>query len=298
MPKLYALSPGDLLHPADGTLPDFAPYRYKFLAQGDSWFSVGAVPPGGTTSLFRELDLSASCCAVNCAHPGYVLKRMISATRDPNFTQLLAGNQAWKWDGILMSAGGNDLIDAMQVMPHYGNHHPMQGQPIPPDLRLLLRPDEWKPVRGADSYLSDAGWTLFCNHLTALLHELVELRDSRQSLSRGAPLFLHGYDYLLARDAPAGPFAGPWLYPALNAYSIPQRAWQAVGREVINRFNALLRGIELPQLHVVSTPGSLTAAVPGSSGESGDWINEIHPNAEGYRKLARKYSAVVDAQFA
>lgn len=298
MHKLYALSPDDLLHPSDGTLPDFANYKYKFLAQGDSWFSIGAVPPRATTSIFMELNLGARCCAVNCAHPGYVLKRMISAARDPNFTQLLVGNQAWKWDAILMSAGGNDLIDAMRVMPSYGNNHPQEGQPIPQSLRLLLRPDEWKPGAGADRYLSDAGWASFCTYLSALVHELVQLRDSSHSLSRGVPLYLHCYDYLLARNARAGPGVGPWLYPALRAYTVPPGAWQAVGIEVITRFKALLQGIHLPNLHIVDTTDTLIPAKPDETGDSGGWINEIHPNAGGYKKLAAKYAAAVDALFA
>ena len=48
MHPLHIIQPSELLHPADGTVPDFAPFRYKFLAQGDSWFSIGAVPPTGT----------------------------------------------------------------------------------------------------------------------------------------------------------------------------------------------------------------------------------------------------------
>lgn len=295
MPNVFLFKPSDLLQPGQQGLPDFAPYKYKFLAQGDSWFSIGAFPPSATTNLLLELNLQAKACAVNCAHPGFELKRMIDSVRDPKFTQLLVGNQSWQWDGILMSAGGNDLIDAIQVMPRYGKNHADEGQLIAPNLRILLRPDEWKPGNTADRYISDSGWTTFANHLTALFAELQQLRDSPHSKSTGAPLFVHCYDYLLARNAPAGLGKGPWLYPAVQAYGIPQQDWKALGVALIERLEALLKGVAMPNFHVVdSTPGTLVPAVPGSTGASNDWQNEIHPTAGGYKKLAARYAGFID----
>ncbi len=39
-------------------------------------------------------------------------------------------------------------------------------------------------------------------------------------------------------------------------------------------------------LHCVPTSGTLDAAAPDATGSSGDWLNEIHPNAAGWEKLA------------
>jgi hypothetical protein len=39
---------------------------------------------------------------------------------------------------------------------------------------------------------------------------------------------------------------------------------------------------------VVTTQGTLTRAEMGVTLESNDWMNEIHPNYGGYRKLASK----------
>jgi hypothetical protein len=295
MASVDLFKPSDLLQPGDQGFPDFGRYKYKFLAQGDSWFSIGAIPPTATTNLLLELDLQAKACAVNCAHPGFELRRMIDSVRDPKFTQLLVGTQSWRWDGILMSAGGNDLIDAIQVLPRYGKNHPDEGQLIPPALRILLRPDEWKSGTTADRYISDSGWETFSGHLVDLFAELQQLRDSSHSQSVGAPLFVHCYDYLLARDAPAGFGIGPWLFPAVRAYGIPQEDWEALGVTLIERFKALLQAINMSNLHVVfTTPGTLTPAAPGSTGPSNDWQNEIHPTAGGYRKLASKYGGFVD----
>jgi hypothetical protein len=42
------------------------------------------------------------------------------------------------------------------------------------------------------------------------------------------------------------------------------------------------------------TNGHLVLADPGSTGESGDWINEIHPSYQGYQKLAAVWRQQVD----
>jgi hypothetical protein len=294
MPNIRLFSPDALLHPGEQGWPDFGSYTYKFLAQGDSWFSIGAFPPNATTNLLLELKLQATAFAVNCAHPGFELRRMINAVRDPNFTQLLVGNQSWKWDGILLSAGGNDLINAIQIMPRYGNNHPQEGDLIAQDKRILLRPDEWKPGTTADRYISDQGWMTFSAYLIALFRELQDLRDSSHSLSQNVPVFVHCYDYLLARDAPAGLGRGPWLYPAVKAYGIPPVEWKSLGEALIQRFKALLLSVTMPNFHIIDTTGTLTPAAEGAPGRNGDWQNEIHPTATGYKKLSAKYSATVD----
>ena len=49
-------------------------------------------------------------------------------------------------------------------------------------------------------------------------------------------------------------------------------------------------------LHVVPTTGvPLIPAAPGSVGNSGDWLNEIHPNKSGWGKLAQAWQKELDA---
>lgn len=299
MPNITLFSPDQLLRPGQAGWPDFGPFKYKFIAQGDSWFSIGAIPPTATTNILLELNLQAKSCAVNCAHPGFTLARMVDFVKDPTFTQLVVGNQAWKWDGFLMSAGGNDLIDAVQVLPRYGDNHPLQGQLIEPRFRILLRPDEWGPGPGASRYVSDEGWQTFSTMLQGSFQRLANTRDHVLSKSQGVPVFVHCYDYLLARNAPAGAGAGPWLYPAVTAYQIPAGDWGALGQELITRLKELVESCQqiLSNLTVIDTTDTLIAADPGTTGPSNDWQNEIHPTQSGYRKIAAKYAAEVDNQF-
>jgi hypothetical protein len=47
----------------------------------------------------------------------------------------------------------------------------------------------------------------------------------------------------------------------------------------------------LPGVVVVDTRGTLERAAAGQQGNDADWVNEIHPNPGGYRKLAHKLTA-------
>jgi len=79
-------------------------YDLQFLAQGDSWFSVGAMPPL-TTNLFDGMGLSEiSACVVNCAQSGAKLSRMADTTIDRQFMRFLAGPMSTRWAGLLLSA--------------------------------------------------------------------------------------------------------------------------------------------------------------------------------------------------
>jgi len=84
----------------------------------------------------------------------------------------------------------------------------------------------------------------------------------------------------------------PWLYKGLVKAEIPEAAWSGISDYLIDR---LARGIlklqqgrkKLENFHVVDTRGLLKRARLDTAGESGDWLNETHPDFDGYRKLAK-----------
>ncbi|GEM_PF-4350319 len=51
---------------------DLNAYQYKFLAEGDSWFSIGEFPPWATSSLLFGMrdSFAASNLVINCARQG------------------------------------------------------------------------------------------------------------------------------------------------------------------------------------------------------------------------------------
>ena len=267
-------------------------FEARCLAQGDSWFSIGSIPPGVTSNVLDELVLTRSVVVVNCANPGRELKHMADTTRDAMLLRLLAGRLALKWDAILLSGGGNDLIDAARV-----------GPDAPPDMRLLARPDERGngPLQG-DDYVSDPGWATFTTHLGAVFNAFVDRRDA--GVNKGVPLVLHNYADLMPRPSPAGPRFGPWLQPALQAFAVPEADRPAVARALMQRLTLLLQTLIAARqatdpacaLHLVDTRSAgLVLADATATGLSGDWANEIHPTREGYEKLGGPWRATLDA---
>ncbi len=270
-------------------------FEKRCIAQGDSWFSIGALPPTRTTRVVAELRLEKSTVVVNCAKPGAVLRRMTDTSREVQFLKLLRGKFALKWDAVLLSGGGNDLIDAIGSSP--------AG---PPDRRLLRTPAERGPgpLTGAD-YVSEPGWQVFANHISTVFNQLVDERDA--GINKGVPLVWHNYARVMPRPSGAGLGFGPWLLPALELYLVPQADLLVVSDELIGRLAKLLRDIvavrmaqdPAANLHVAdSQSAGLELSAPGSEDSSGDWINEIHPTRGGYQKVAGAYAAVLDPLFA
>jgi lysophospholipase L1-like esterase len=284
--SLVPLRPDQVLRSGESS---FEPERYtrKFLAQGDSWFSIGHVPPWSTGNLLEQMQLKYSSCAVNCARPGRQLSRMLDTTSQRDFLQLLRGRGGWQWDAILLSGGGNDLIDFMLIPPASTG----------PEGRLLLTPAE----RGgtnvpADQYISPAGWASFTQHLADVLDSLIVQRD--RGANAGVPVILHTYDFMCPRPAPAARGMGPWLITAANMFQIPPADWTAAGEELLKQLRSALQAIVAARpteaLHLVDTLGTLTPAAPGTTGASGDWENEIHPTSAGYRLLAARWKPVIE----
>ena len=281
MPKVDSIQPSTFLS------PDFAPDKYllHFLAQGDSWFSIG----GFTSNLLMQLTLQRSAFAVNFATPGQVLSLMVDKVREGPFLQVLSGNQASRFHAILLSGGGNDLIEAIGSPPVDA-----QGRAIPIERRLLRTAAERGATVGSiDAYVSEPGWATFTTYLTAQFQAVIDARDAPRSQSKGVPVIAHEYDFVTPRDAGVGP-KGPWLSPALQLYEVPTRDWNAVSDLFLGRLSALLHGLALPNLHIAKTQGSCERAAPGSTGRDHDWANEIHPIGKGYAKLAKPYAAQID----
>jgi hypothetical protein len=297
--RLAAFSPDDVTNPKDGAIRKWNDYPVKFLAQGDSWFSLGALPTWNTSSILLEMSFGIEASVVNCAQPGQHLTTMIDWRRATDFAHLLAGRFAYKWDGIMLSGGGNDLIAAASTLPCHSD-----GSPIDPAHRLLLKPDEWGPASlGPARYLSDDGWATFVIHLSAQLKNVVAGRD-KDPLNRNTPMFCHTYDYPQPRDAPVLPHTSTWLYPAFVAYGVPPADWLGTAKVLIDRLAALLRDTigdinagGDKRVYLVDSRGAMIPADPGTTERSNDWINEIHPTSGGYRKLAARWRPVVDAQF-
>lgn len=294
MNHLVCYTPQDLQSASATSLET---YRWRLLAQGDSWFSTAMAKLNAHANLLQELVFAQPAAAVNCAGQSDALAHMVDLESAPDFVRLLCGDGAPVWDGVLLSVGGNDLIDAAKVPAHAPA--PNEQDLTPLHLRLLRHQTEWgPPSAGVARYFSEPGWQTYAAYLRSNISHLLSLRD--QGPSRGKPVFMHCYAVPMPR--PAGTQeSGPWLYPAFKAYAIPAADWAAVSRLMVVHLALLLKSLaadqaNFPGLQVFdSTAVPLALATPGSTGISGDWHNEIHLNHSGCFKIGRAWSEHIEA---
>ena len=247
-------------------------YDRHYLAEGDSWFSLSDVlSPSFLYRFGNKVPLKQNTLIVNCSYPGDTLAKMVDWSRNINFPNLLAKkNFGWEWDGILLSAGGNDIIEAALAPTGI--------------LQACANPASFE-----DFIVGDA-MTILDNHLEEFFRYLVSLRDTSEiEKNRTIPIFYHTYGYPTPRNAPAS-VSGPWLYKAFMQKNIPTQYWNALSDALMNELADLLRSFVniSTNLRLVDTLAQvqLNRASADSTGSSGDWLNEIHLNNAGKDKVA------------
>jgi lysophospholipase L1-like esterase len=124
----------------------------------------------------------------------------------------------------------------------------------------------------------------------ALERRLAELMGTmRQVLrrvrdrDRTLPILVHGYDYLRV----AAPDRGMFLSPYFDAMHIEQaHERQATLDYIVDRFNHHLRDatLEVEGVEYVDVRGRVGAD---------EWFDEIHPNADGFSRVAETIGEVL-----
>jgi len=252
------------------------PFTHRFLAEGDSWMDKSTPVMGSLPHyLAEEMNRRGrSVLIINISTAGHTLRRI---------TDMMQGEFAWwlqqyQYNGILFSAGGNDFIDAARDPgPGQGLLQDMAGQPQPAD--------------GYGCVIPQAVDTLIHQYLNPNFDAIYRaIRNSPRNAS--TPIFLNSYDTPTARNAPALAGGDPWLYSAYRKNHIDPALWPSLTaglfREIQRTVNGWCNG--RTQVYAVPTAGVLTPAKEGTSGSSGDWANEIHPNKSGWRKQSRVWA--------
>lgn len=254
--------------------PDDKRFKRRLLAEGDSWFSLGSVP---YENLLKELEFPERTIVVSIAEPGDEIVRMASPKHVKHFKALVTRKQtAYRWDAILLSGGGNDLIDRADDIVRSGST--------------------------VDACINQTQLRLCMTEVAAGYRALAEVRDSANSANPGARMVAHTYDRVTPRNAPALFFGlsvrGPYLYKAFVDKGVPDHLWTDLADRLMNTLADTILGLAtgpkaIQGFEVVDTRGTLVAADLGTTKESGDWLNEIHPTKNGYRKLAAKVAQAI-----
>lgn len=272
----------------------------RFLAEGDSWFTLGTLKGSSLSNLLFELDLSSSTQILNCAYPGDTLQHMVDSVERSVFNKLLyLPGFKHQWDAILLSAGGNDFIDATGA-PLTDRH----GNPTSADKRILLRPDEVEnsTVTGPERYVSTAGWLTLTGYLLQNFRTVANRRDQGQNVDR--PIFVHTYAKPTVRPSGVMPWDKGWLYPAFKKYGVPSQFRQQVCDYLFEKLRLFMLSLDqdsgtsnaIAKLHVFDSASmtEIRPAEPDKKGKSGDWINEIHLTPKGYRKLGKEFGKMIE----
>lgn len=253
-------------------------FKYRFLAEGDSWMERSAVFQASLPEYLGRLmaDANEPVLIINLAMFGDQMRR-IGDTVGGEFTRWI---NDWTYDAVLLSAGGNDFIDAARdPAPGHGLLHDLRGQPAPADPRDCI---VWPALRLlVDQYL-DPNFDLFYGAVRA------------SAGNREVPILLNGYDTPFARNAPAIRGRKAWLHEAYTKNGIPAELWVGLTALIFDELERAVRGWarDRSTVALVPTRGTLT---PATATTSGDWVNEIHPNGEGWEKLAKVWRTALGA---
>jgi len=258
---------------------DPAFFTNKILCEGDSWFTIGGnnlQNPWFSNILFT-LRFPRDTLLLNLAYPGDTIKHISAMPRDYRFRFAIDNQKNDPWDAIVLSAGGNDLIDKAHTL-------------------VLCKPD-WPhaTINNISEYCDSVAVSDFLNGIESHFRRLARVRRNQD-----IPIIVHTYDYSTPRNSPARFFkiklSGPWLYKTMIDAQIPQHDWINLSDylfdSLADRILSLSSGANrIPNFHAIDTRNSLDRAQLGATGNSGDWLNEIHPNKNGYKKIARHIEA-------
>jgi len=265
-----------VIRPGDITdrFPERNPRNFEqmLLAEGDSWFSLGGVPAG---NILYQLKSSKSTLVVTIADPGDTMVHIGDPDNMRELKRLVAKRQfAYNWKCILLSGGGNDLVDSAGTV--LVNSNPTSTTPA--------------------DFVDGGALAAVMGRVQAGCRAIVAMRDDPDSVNRNVPIFMHTYAYPTPRNSPArflgAGVEGPWLFRAFSESGIAQAMWQPISDFLLDQLAQALMALDsrqpggLPNFNVVDTRTLLFRARAESIDSDADWLNEIHPNVSGNGKLA------------
>lgn len=256
----------------------------RILCEGDSWISLGGFPSG---NILFPMRFSQDTLLVNLSKPGDTIEKMSIFDRHQFFPRLITKfdgevDFSIHWDAIFISGGGNDLIDATD--------------------KIICKPSKNAGGSFLD-YVDRTELKICCASVKKGYRTISEMR--RGGKNEKTPIVTHTYDYFTPRDVKAAflglvGLSGPWFHRAFVRAGVPISFWIQITDYLVESLAGSLLELaqELSNFYVIDTRNTLLRAdldlsTPGAHG--GDWINEIHPNVEGYKKLAQVISPKLNA---
>ncbi len=246
-------------------------FSWHILAEGDSWFHFNRVGP--QENLLQHLSFEKDTAVVNVAMSGDTVQDIIAGKRYRFFEKALA---EYKWHLILLSAGGNDLIDAFC------------GDYIVNGKRIQILKDT-KDSRDFMDYIDENALADLLKAVTEGYEKIIQLRNTLgKGKNKETKILTHCYDYFTMRNNPE---SDSRRYRMLNRFDIAPKLWPSISDYLVDALAKTLLSLASPQneFYVVDTRATLVRADSLTIGNSNDWRNEIHPNHIGYAKIAKQH---------
>ena len=225
----------------------------KILAIGDSWMDYSEMLLTGG-GIPDHLSRILGLPIQNIAHHGDGSEVTLSLRKRMEIENHLPA------DIILVSMGGDDIAGDQFCLWLQDNH----GQ-------------------GAAGAVSQPRLTAALDLIMANFQDLEEIRND---FAPNALIVTHEYDLPPASVLGQGVCGlGPWLKPSLEFCGwLDQNDQQAIVAGVLRAFATRMQALHLSNRIHVQTQGTLLPE---------DWGNEIHPNRQGFTKIAAKIADAI-----
>jgi hypothetical protein len=244
--------------------------RVNVIAEGDSWFAYprsymsafGGAPNNIMAHVQRRTRRAANLLRLDVV--GDEAVTMLSGAQRVRLGGLLRKyhDEGRPIDLLLFSGGGNDVAGDLT-------------------LDRLLKKDAGGATSGEECFAKGK----LANRMKQIELAYRDLIDLRDTVSPNTEIVTHSYDYPYPDGRKARFFklavAGPWLEPYLAQAGVPVALRRPACNYLIDRFFATLSKLPTNRFTVVDTRGVLRS--------KSDWLNELHPTAGGFEKIARRF---------
>ncbi|MEH6503685.1 MAG: hypothetical protein V7682_07275 [Cycloclasticus sp.] len=252
------------------------PDRVGIVAEGDSWFAYPRkwIAFGADINIVHhvsdKIHGTNKANLLRLASNGDEAVDMTSGKQFKKLYRTLKRNKEFV-DILLFSAGGNDMVGKNDMLPLLNDYLPGM------------------------TFLDCVNSVRFEQKLQSILLAYERLVNLCADIIPQAQIITHTYDIAVPWDQGAEFFWGliktkPWVKPYLLRRGIPDSLHAPILEYMLTAFGNRLIALSQAspnnqRLRVVQTQGTLT---PGSES---DWLNEIHPTEEGFKRISQKIYA-------
>ncbi|PKM42745.1 MAG: hypothetical protein CVV05_17280 [Gammaproteobacteria bacterium HGW-Gammaproteobacteria-1] len=268
------LSAVDLPNLYDALVVEGFPGEKRILVEGDSWASY-PLPTTGNLACFVEVPEEMTV-VLNLAWMGDQMIEMCQGRQYELFKKLIHDDRwGYKWDVLFLVGGGNDLVGWI--------------------FNAAIR-NPGSPSSNPEDYVDRAALEEKLAELKSYFQRYIALRDE-SAINRATPIVVQTYDYVVPRDQPPTILGFPvakraWILPKYQERGILDPEMQKASLWILlDEMAAMLQGLaaEADNFHVADTRGTLAIVSPDYRRIDGDWRDEMHPSATGYRKLTGRH---------